>query len=473
MAEDLAQALAGLRPLLLDVDGLVRAVAAGRRRGQEPTVQRAELRPVDLKAGRRLQVVTTDGRTPTTRNHPAAAAGALVDALLAEPFGNWHVETADQVVQLRVTKKGLAQVHVSRTSRRGVAPAAGHDRARQRLLDPADPLFDALGADADKRRQVDAFLRQLATVAPQALGRADAEHRPLRVVDLGCGNAYLTFAAHRWLSAQARPDGGPRAVRTIGVDVRPELVARNADLAVRLGMSGLDFVTGAIADADPRFGPESCPDTGSCPDTESRPDAGSCPDAEPGDGATGSGAVDVVLALHACDTATDEALARAVRWRAPVVLAAPCCHHDVQRQLDAVKAAGGGPPAPYAALTRHGILQQRFADVLTDAVRANLLRLLGYRVDVVEFVDSRHTPRNALLRARLTGAAPTARRIAEYRDLVAAWQLYPALAGLLTAELAAVLGSAADGSAADGTVADGSAAARTAHPGVLPAPASR
>jgi Methyltransferase domain len=439
VAEELEQALAALRPLLLDVDGLIRAVAAGRRRGQHPEVQRAELRPVELKAGRMLQVVTTDGRTPLTRNHPPEQAASAVDALLAEPFGNWHVETADRIVQLRVTKAGQAQVHLTRTSRRDVAPttATAHDRAKRRLLDPADPLFAALGADADKRRQVDAFLRQLAAVAPRALDTARAAGRPLHVVDLGCGNAYLTFAAHRWLTAQAMDDAGSAGtpmddagsagtpmddagsagtpmpdslavpVRTVGVDVRPELVARNALLAQELSMPGLTFTAGTIADAE--LDPELTP-------------------------------VDVVLALHACDTATDEALARAVRWQAPVVLAAPCCHHDVQRQLDAARAQGHPAPHPYQALTRHGILKQRLADVLTDAVRADLLRLLGYRVEVVEFVDSRHTPRNALLRAERTGAPADDARRAEYAELVAAWSLRPALARFLDREVAEVLG---------------------------------
>ena len=106
----------------------------------------------------------------------------------------------------------------------------------------------------------------------------------------------------------------------------------------------------------------------------------------------------MVLALHACDTATDEALARAVEWESPLVLAAPCCHHDIAAQL-----RRNPTPAPYALLTRHGILRERFADTLTDALRAALLRVLGYRVDVVEFVESQHTPRNTLLRAVRTG----------------------------------------------------------------------
>jgi SAM-dependent methyltransferase len=387
--EPLEPALARLRPLLADPDRLVRAVGAGRRRGTQPAFVRAELRPVRIKAGLRLQVTTTDGRTPTTTNHtPGADAERAVDALLAEPFANWHVEIRDEIVQLRVTKSGAAQVHHQAAAGRDAS--TDHDRARRHLLDSGDPLFGALGADADKRRQVDAFLRQLVVAAGRTIERVRGQGRPLRVVDLGCGNAYLTFAAHRYL-AGLLDDG----VRTLGVDVRPDLVARNAALAAELGLAGLEFDVGTIEAADP------------------------------------GGEVDVVLALHACDTATDDALARAVTWRAPVVLAAPCCHHDIQRQLDEARAAGLTPPEPHAALVRHPILRERFADVLTDTLRSQLLRLAGYRVDVVEFIDSRHTPRNALLRSehrdRWDGPLDEA-LLAEHAELAAAWHVHPALA---------------------------------------------
>jgi len=132
---------------------------------------------------------------------------------------------------------------------------------------------------------------------------------------------------------------------------------------------------------------------------------------------------DLVLALHACDTATDQALARAVGWNARWVLAAPCCHHDIAAQLKA-----GTAPSPYGEVTRHAILRERFADVLTDSLRASLLRVRGYKVDVVEFVDSQHTPRNLLLRARLTGVrAPRD----EYEALTSQWGVTPALEKLL------------------------------------------
>ncbi|GAB2692119.1 class I SAM-dependent methyltransferase [Thalassiella azotivora] len=389
MPEPLEPALADVRAALLDVGGLVRAVGSGRRRGAQPEPERAELRPVEIKGGLHLQVTTRTGPRVSTTNLDESRAAEGVDRLLAVPFGNWHVETTSQTIQLRVTKRGDAQVHRAATSRRDVAPR-GHDRVKERLVPPDDPLFTVLGADADKRRQVDAFLRLVEPVVRKALPGDGA----LRVVDLGCGNAYLTFAAHRLLR-ERRP-----GTTTVGVELRPDLVDRSTARAAEASLDGLTFQPGAIADAEP--------------DLDARPD--------------------VVLALHACDTATDEALARAVRWQTPVVLAAPCCHHDLQRQLDEQRRAGGGGaagPFPYQAVTRHPILRERFADVLTDALRAALLRLHGYRVDVVEFVDSRHTPRNAMIRAVRTGNPPTDEQVAEYRALVGQWQVTPALARLL------------------------------------------
>jgi len=389
--EPLEKALDEVRDLVLDPDNLVRAVAAGRRRGLTPRWTRADLRPVTVKGGPRLQVVTDDGTRPTTRNVPwDEEAASAVDELIAEPFGNWHVETADQILQLRVTKRGEAQVHRAAGGPRTSAESDAHDRQRQHLLAPDDPLFDVIGGNAAKRRQVDAFLRAL----DASLGDEDLPS-PLRVVDLGCGNAYLTFAAYAYLTARLGP-----AVELVGIDVREDQRQRNTELARRLGWEGrVRFVAGTIADAD-----VSWPD------------------------AVGPDAVgpDVVLALHACDTATDEALARAVTWRARWVLAAPCCHHDIAAQLRRHPS-----PAPYDVVTRHGILRERFADVLTDSLRAALLRLNGYRVDVVEFVESRHTPRNLLLRAKRTGAAPTPAQTQEYESLVAAWSVTPHLARLL------------------------------------------
>ena len=405
MARPLADALADVRAAVLDDGRLVRAVAAGRRRGERPGWRRVELRYVELKAGLRLQVTAYDEQQAHTRNlEPGAPAEKALDELLAMPFGNWHVDTAGATMQLRVTKKGDALLH---TRARETGGAAGpptrqpHDRTKVRLLDPGDPVLHAIGISDHtgrvkpsrqaKLRQVEDFLRILAATLDDALrtGRLaePTPTAPLRVVDLGCGNAYLSFAAYAYLTGTR---GLP--VRMVGVDVRPQSHRRNAELAAELGVEReLSFVEGTIAEADPGERP------------------------------------DVVLALHACDTATDEALARAVRWQVPLVLAAPCCHHDLQRQLRAAE-----PPGPYRLVLQHGILRERLADVLTDTLRAALLRRHGYRVDVVEFVGSKHTPRNVLLRAVHTGAAAGAEVEQEYAGLLEQWGVRPALDRMLS-----------------------------------------
>ncbi len=403
MPEPLAEALARLSDAVLEPELLVKAVLSGRRRGQEPPAwRRVEIRWVDLRAGRHLQVVAYDATQAHTANHAEGpAAAAAVAELVAAPFGTWHVETTTGTHQLRTTKRGEAQVHtLARQEPVSVEPEdRRHDREKHRLLPEDDPVLVALGlADARGRlkpsrvakyRQVEEMLRQIETAIDDATARGrlrrPTPEDPLRIVDLGCGNGYLTFAAQRYLAGVR---GLP--VTVTGVDVKEQSREHNTAVARRLGVDAR-FEVGTI------------------------------------DGVALDPAPEVVLALHACDTATDDALARAVGWGAALVLAAPCCHHDVAAQL-----RRGSTPEPYAALTRHGILRERFADTLTDALRASLLRLEGYRVDVVEFVGSEHTPRNTLLRAVRTAApvGPGDLRT-EYEGLVGAWGVRPALADRL------------------------------------------
>jgi SAM-dependent methyltransferase len=400
MTEPLLRALTRMRSYLLDPEVLVKAVASGRQKGQRPRWRRAELRYVDLKAGRHLQITTYDETQAHTANHASGdPAREVVDALLDEPFGNWHVETTTQTHQLRVTKRLEAVVHTHGRVEE-VDVDREHDRDKERLLPEDDPVYRALGLADDegrikpsrqaKFRQVEEFLRILDASVSDAIAkghlRRPTAEDPLRIVDLGCGNAYLTLTAQRFLETRGL------AVRMTGVDVKEQSREHSTAVAAELGLDA-DFVVGSISDAELAVEPE------------------------------------VVLALHACDTATDEALARAVGWGASLVLAAPCCHHDVAAQLRRTPT-----PAPYAALTRHGILRERFADTLTDALRASLMRLSGYRVDVMQFVDSKHTPRNTLLRAVRTGGPVKGGGVRnEYDDLVATWGIQPRLATLLDA----------------------------------------
>ncbi|MGH3335999.1 MAG: methyltransferase, partial [Nocardioides sp.] len=231
MTEPLLRVLTRMRGHLLDPDTLVRAVASGRLKGQQPRWKRVELRYVDLKAGRHLQVTAYDDRQAHTTNHPAGEqAREVVDDLLDEPFGSWHVETTTEVHQVRVTKRLEAVVH-SREREEEVEVDRDHDREKDRLLPEDDPVLMGLGlSDRSGRmkpsrhakyRQVEEFLRILDVGVNEAIEkghlRRPTSDDPLRVVDLGCGNAYLTFAAHRFLTAVR---GLP--VRMTGVDQREQ-----------------------------------------------------------------------------------------------------------------------------------------------------------------------------------------------------------------------------------------------------------
>ena len=389
MSDDLHLALQQVRARVLDSASLVKATAGGRRKGMSPKWRSVELRPVSVAAGERLQVVTLDERQAFTSNFDWNDAAARVDELLAEPFSHWHVVTTSGDFSIRVTKSGrvLAQATSVPGERR-----TEHDRVKVRLVDPGEAYLRELGVTTkdgsvkpsrrDKYQQVEQFVRLLDAAVREAREAGRLGGTRLRVVDLGCGNAYLTFAAYRHLTAAMG-----LSVELVGVDVKRQALEHNTAVVERLGWgSDISFVQGSIIDAVV---------------------------AQP---------VDVVLALHACDTATDDALARAIEWRAGLVMAAPCCHHDIQRQLAAATSPDG-----FGLVTRHGLLRERLGDVLTDALRTHLMRRSGYRTDVVEFVDSQHTPRNALLRAHYTGAVASAEQEADYQSLTEAFHLTPYL----------------------------------------------
>jgi SAM-dependent methyltransferase len=392
--DDLATARAEVRQRLLDAEALVRASAGGALRGKVPVWQRVEMRPVELRDSARLQVVTFDERQSFTTNYPwGSEAEAVVDDLLDEPFGHWHVTSADGELGFRVTKSGRVLTTRSGT---GQSRRTEHDRAKRRMVDPAAQFLVQLGVSdsaghvkknkTDKYRQVEQFVRVLDAAVRDARGAGRLDRGALHVVDLGCGNAYLTFAMYHHLH-----DVLGLEVVVTGVDVKEQARRHNVEVAEALGwQDAVTFVEGEIGSVQL------------------------------------AGPIDVTVALHACDTATDDALARAVGWGSDLILAAPCCQHDLQRQLK-----GGDPPGPYRLLTRNPLMRERWADLLTDTLRAQLLRGAGYRADIVEFVDSRHTPKNVLIRAHRTGAAPTAAEQQEYWQLVADWGVRPCLQELL------------------------------------------
>ena len=372
-----------VRSAVLDGAAFVRLTARSRpapgEDRQAAARRRMLVRPVLIAGQSHLQFSRCDGRRDRTSNWRGADAERKLDALLDEPLAGLHVRTRSQDLSVQFTAAGRTILH------RRAAPDAGpvdlaHNREKSPPLGGGDPggLLQALGVAGpdgrvyprmqDKLTQINEFLKLL-----RHTGCLEAPPgRPLRIVDCGCGAAYLTLAAHHFVRSVL---GLP--VETAGVDREPEAVAKAAVLAQRAGLTGTAFFAADIA----AFAPEAPPD--------------------------------VVIALHACDTATDDAIAAAVRWRARAVLCAPCCHHHLHAHMQV--------PPELAPVARHGILRQRMGDVLTDALRAQLLVCAGYGVQVVEFVSGEHTDRNVMIRAvRRTGADDAAAaRAASVREYVA------------------------------------------------------
>jgi SAM-dependent methyltransferase len=389
--QSLDTTFAEFETLFAKTDSLVRVVLSGRRRNMQTPNERIDIRPVALKDGLAIQVSHSDGRQMTSKNYsPHEAPFAQ---LLRAGYANVLLEHTQGSLALRITKKGEALVHRESGVRE---QDLSHDRTKSRLLDAADPFLVAVGiSDAkghvkpskmDKYKQVEEFLRLLMPTLTSAISAGHihkpTESNPLTIVDLGCGHAYLTFAAHQYLRSQGV------AVKVIGIDVRGAARDRNNEIARQLGIERtIEFRAEEIAD-------------------------------------TTLESADISIALHACDTATDDAIAWTVNADAKLALIAPCCHHDIQAQMNEI-------PEPWSLLTRNGIMKERLGDLLTDALRMQIMKLRGYRVEAIEFVGGEHTPRNLMIRAVKTGALADAADEAKYEQMLALWKVKPALATLL------------------------------------------
>jgi SAM-dependent methyltransferase len=363
-----------------EVESLKRAIISGRRKSHNPKYERIDIRPVRIKEELLLQFVFHDGKQDLTKNFLPREIN--IPALLDEGYANILIERIDETLTIRITKQGALQIHRSKNSDVKQVEV-DHDRKKERALPIEDGVFRVLGIttnsgeliprQADKYRQVDDFLKIIDSSLDQL-----AENE-ISVVDLGCGNAYLTFAVHRYLSLKGKD------VRVVGVDNKPDSRERNAGIAKELGISNqVEFVASDIAKYSVKK-------------------------------------TNLVIALHACDTATDDALAWAIKSEAKVILVSPCCHHDLNKRI---KPAGH----EWEPLFRNGIVKERFADLLTDSLRAELLRINGYKADIVEFVSIDHTPRNLMIRATFSGIAADRRN---YESLCEQWSINPYLATLL------------------------------------------
>ena len=388
-------------------DGFIKLVQSARRGGRSI---KTALRPVEIGGERKFQCETTEDGRVKVRNVDAAGVAAELEAILAQKGPrDLHVMTAKGDMHLRVTRKGRALVSRSAEMNRS-AEVRPHDRVKDVPLNRFDSsaLLRALGiADgsgairASRRGKYDQVNEFLKVVDETVASDARSSGAPFTVVDCGCGKAYLTLALYHYLAYALKMQD----VRVVGVDRRADVVAAARKTAAELDVAGnVKFVEADLGGV-------------------------SLSDVADGD------RVDMVISLHACDTATDEALAKGVEWKARYVLAAPCCQHELQKALSAGRDAGG----EFAALLRQPILRERLCDILTDSFRAAIMRVLGFRTQVVEFVDAAATARNIMLKCEYGVKPGQAGPVGEYLALRDYWKVTPWLEARLGDRLAKCL----------------------------------
>lgn len=323
-------------------------------------VSKIKVRPVLGRSGLVFQSAARKGKQEFHENKKAPEMAEDVIQWMQRDFRQLQIQTTEQEITALVSKKGKVTIRKKQCGAVRQAPRLAHNRKKQYILEEgvAVPFLQDLGvqtadgrivhAKYDKFRQMNRFLEFIEDILPQM-----DRDRELTILDFGCGKSYLTFAMYYYLKILKGYE-----IRVIGLDLKEDVIAHCNTLAKKYGYEKLQFLAGDIADYE------------------------------------GVSKVDMVVTLHACDTATDYALEKAVEWDAKVILSVPCCQHELNGQIK---------NEILEPVLKYGLLKERFAAIVTDALRAGRLEEAGYQVQIMEFIDMEHTPKNILIRGVKTG----------------------------------------------------------------------
>ncbi len=341
-------------------DGLYQIILSNPR--EKDRAFKIKIRPVIVKNTILFQETVYEGTKVFHSNKDAAAMTDRIEQLLTNDFKQCEVEHREYRATVLVSKKGKMTINRKRIENSGTESGTDrriqmmHNRIKKYILDEKIPvpfLIDLgvqtkegriVHARYDKFKQINRFLEFIEDILPTL-----SKERTIHIIDFGCGKSYLTFAMYYYLH-----DLNGYDVEITGLDLKEDVIAHCNDLSRKYGYDKLRFLKGDIAEYD------------------------------------GQDSVDMVVTLHACDTATDYALSKAVRWGAKVILSVPCCQHEVNKQIYNEE---------LSSLFQYGIIKERIAALVTDAVRANILEAQGYETSILEFIDMEHTPKNLLIRA--------------------------------------------------------------------------
>ncbi len=324
----------------------------GNYKGSDPHLQKINIRLIETKKGIRLFFLYRHDARDIAKNYDLKDGTSLIRKLIGREFFSGHLFTTEKDWQLDVGRK-KARLNVGKATLK-VAPPLEHDRKKENPIDPHSVYLNALGITTDqgeirsqqqhKWRQINKYVEILAALVDKSELK---DRTSLNIVDMGSGKGYLTFAAYDYFKNTRGID-----VTMTGVEARSDLAAISNDVARASEFDGLSFVQATIDSYDLKN-------------------------------------VNILIALHACDTATDDALYKGITTKADLIVAAPCCHKEIRKQIT--------PPAMFRDILKHGVMIERVAETVTDGLRSLLLEREGYSTKLFEFISVEHTPKNNML----------------------------------------------------------------------------
>ena len=354
-------------------DGMMLAVLSGQRKKEPDVPSRVRIRPVEIRGERVFQATATVGTKAIHKNYTLEEVLSYVEASLTDGFSQLQIQGQMKDGTVLVSKKGKQTIKTRPHEALEPVKIQSHNRVKQYILKEGIPvpfLVD-LGVmnkegkvhthSYDKFKQINRFLEFIEDILPSL-----QKDREVTILDFGCGKSYLTFAMYYYLKELKGYD-----VNIIGLDLKEDVIKKCSSLARKYGYEKLHFLQGDIADYE------------------------------------GVNKVDMVVTLHACDKATDYALAKAVEWDAEVILSVPCCQHELNYRIqnDLLE-----------PVLKYGILKERMSALITDGIRAELLESEGYHTQILEFIDMEHTPKNLLIRAVKTGDKAPVAKLSQMTD---------------------------------------------------------
>ena len=359
-------------------DEIIYGVLSNLRRKDEESFNKVTIKPVLIKDEIKLQLTYEYKNKVLHKNLEASRFISEIEKLLIENFKQGIIFTKEADYQILVNKKGKANI-LKKKPTKGKLDLS-HNRKKSYIIEDGDPVDflirlgvmnengKVVSKRYDKFRQINRFLEMVADVIPKI-----SKDKTLNIIDFGCGKSYLTFALYHYLVRILGLD-----VNIIGLDLKEDVIYFCNEVAVDLGYDKLRFIHGDIKDYKE------------------------------------AAEVDMVVTLHACDTATDAALVKAVNWGAEAILSVPCCQHEFYDKIH--------NPVLEPMLS-HGIIKEKLASLVTDSLRANVLEILGYQVQLLEFIDMEHTSKNILIRAIKTDNKNNKEAIDKYIKFKEFWGL--------------------------------------------------